>query len=139
MFIGIAEIIFGQAKVNVEVSADTIRPGEMVTITYTIENGEGNFDAPDLSELPVISGPNVSTSVIIQNGKKNSSQAYSYILRPQQQGEIIIPEGSYMEKGNTQTIEEVRIHVISEYSAQSDVKAQEQNQSSKLLREKKKF
>ncbi len=36
-----------QPSVKVEVSADTVDAGEVVEVTYTIENGEGHFEAPD--------------------------------------------------------------------------------------------
>jgi hypothetical protein len=63
-----------QPSIKVEVSADTIPVGEIVEVTYTIENGDGEFEAPDFNGLPVISGPNTSSSFVYQNGKMSSSQ-----------------------------------------------------------------
>jgi hypothetical protein len=71
-----------QPSIKVEVSADTIPVGEIVEVTYTIENGDGEFEAPDFNGLPVISGPNTSSSFVYQNGKMSSSQSYTYLFRP---------------------------------------------------------
>jgi hypothetical protein len=67
-----------QPSIKVEVSADTILVGETVDITYTIENGEGSFSMPDMTGLPVISGPNSSSSFMYANGKMSSSQSPSW-------------------------------------------------------------
>jgi hypothetical protein len=136
---GIAQIVFSQAAIKVEVSADTVSPGELVKVTYTIENGEGKFNAPEISGLPLVSGPNISSSFMIQNGQKSSSQSYTYVFMPDQEGDIIIPEASYQENGENQSIEPVRITVTSKPNSKPIQGVKEQSNSSKLIREKKKI
>jgi len=136
---GLVQVLFGQAVINVEVSADTVSPGETVKVIYSIENGEGRFQAPDVSGLPVISGPNISSSLMIQNGQKSSTQSYTYILMPEEEGDIIIPKALYHENGTDQTIEPIRITVSSKLVPDEVQDVKEQNHSSKLIREKKKF
>ena len=128
-------MIFGQTSIKVEVSADTVAPGQLVEVTYTIENGEGKFEGPDLTDLPLISGPNVSSSFMIRNGSKSSSQSYTYIFKPHKTEVIHVPQAFYHENGKTQTIEPVTITVVSTL----DDWVNEQRQSSKPIREKKKI
>jgi uncharacterized protein (DUF58 family) len=133
----IATLMFGQPTVKVEVSADTIKPGDLVEVTYTIENGEGRFEAPDFQNLPVVSGPNTSSSFMIQNGKKSSSQSYSYILRGQEEGKIIIPEAFFREGEHELKIDSVQIMVLANTNSIQEKKPD--TKSSKATREKKKF
>ncbi len=130
-------ILSGQATVKVEVSADTINPGDLVNVTYTLDNGEGRFEPPDMTNIPVVSGPNVSSSYMIQNGKKSSSQSYSYVLRGGEEGKIVIPGAYFRIKDHDQKIDPVEI-VVSSHSGQPVVK-QEETKSVKATREKKKF
>lgn len=132
-----AYVNYGQSTIKVDVSADTIQPGEIVEVKYTFENGEGQFKAPTLSGLPLSSGPNVSSSFMIMNGKKNSSQTYTYIFRPDREGIIILPESSYVENGNVQRIEPVEIFVSSSFDKLPSSNAT--TTTSKITREKKKF
>ena len=130
-------LVIGQATIKVEVSSDTVHVGEMVEVKYTFENGEGKFTSPDITGLPLISGPNVSSSFMIVNGKKSSSQSYTYIFRPNAEGEILIPASTYSENGKREDIESVVITVVSN-SINSPSKSTSAN-SSKITREKKKF
>jgi hypothetical protein len=126
-----------QASLKVEVSADTIRAGEFVEVTYTIENGEGRFVPPDLTGLPLISGPNTSSSFMISNGKRTSSQSFAYIFRPQESKSFTIPAARYIEKDKEMDMESVKIIVEDDASA-SVVK----NKSQPVMtatREKRKF
>ncbi|HUR32003.1 MAG TPA: BatD family protein [Saprospiraceae bacterium] len=128
-------MIYGQKSIKVEVSADTVVAGQLVEVTYTIENGEGKFDGPDLHDLPLMSGPNVSSSFMIQNGSKSSSQSYTYIFKPNKEEVIHVPQAFYHENGKTQTIEPITITVVSTL----DDWVNEQRQSLKPIREKKKI
>ncbi|MBK9984778.1 MAG: BatD family protein [Saprospiraceae bacterium] len=130
-------ILMAQPTVKVEVSADTINPGDLVEVTYTIENGEGRFEAPDLKNVPVVSGPNTSSSFMIANGKKSSSQSYSYILRPAEEGKILIPEAYFRDGENSLKIDPVEIVVLND-AHRLPVEPQI-NKSTKPTREKKKF
>ena len=130
-------LLASQANVKVEVSADTIIPGQFVEVTYTIENGEGQFEAPDFRDLPVISGPNTSSSFMIRNGQKSSSQSYTYILRGTEEGKIIIPEAYFREKDHDIKIDVVEI-VVSPFFTKSPG-IQPEVKSLKAKREKKKI
>ncbi|HZV68873.1 MAG TPA: BatD family protein [Saprospiraceae bacterium] len=126
-----------QPVVKVEVSADTINPGELVEVTYTIENGDGRFEAPELKNMPVVSGPNTSSSFMISNGKKSSSQSYSYILRAVEEGKIIIPEAAFQDGDRRLKIDPVEIIVL-KHSNRPSVPPPP-DKPTKPIREKKKF
>ena len=130
-------MLHSQPTVKVEVSADTVNPGQLVEVTYTIENGEGKFEAPDFSVLPVVSGPNTSSSFMIQNGKKSSSQSYSYILRPEEEGMLLIPEAYFREKGHELKIDPVQIVVLNHSTSPGGQK--QADKPVKATREKKKI
>jgi hypothetical protein len=130
---------WAQVGVKVEVSADTVAIGEVVEVTYTIENGDGKFKAPDFANLPVIGGPNTSSSYIYQNGQMSSSQSYAYLLRPEEEGILKIPGGTYMDKGQTVQIDSVQV-VVNRYGQKSTVKnSTSEAQPVKPSREKRKF
>ncbi|MEO5905298.1 MAG: BatD family protein [Saprospiraceae bacterium] len=130
---------YTQPIIKVEVSADTVTIGEFVEITYTIENGEGKFEAPDFTGLPVVSGPNTSSSYMIANGKKSSNQSYSYILRPMEEAILEIPAGLYVENEIKQPVNGLTIVVLPKDQMQSVPPGMQGKVSSKVNREKRKF
>ncbi len=131
---------FGQQPVvKVEVSSDTISIGEMVEVTYTIENGEGKINMPDMHNLPVISGPNSSSSFMYQNGKMSSNQSYSFTLMAMEAGTLTIPKATYQTGEEKLTINPVEVVVLSAPGAPSSSKSATQKSSSTTTREKRKF
>lgn len=72
-------------------SSDSILIGNWVELTYTLENLEGKFEAPTFTNLEIISGPNTSSSIQIINGDQSSTIRYSYLLKPTELGQLIIP------------------------------------------------
>ncbi|HJW29253.1 MAG TPA: BatD family protein, partial [Saprospiraceae bacterium] len=113
--------IHAQPSVKVEVSADTIPVGEIVEVTYTIENGQGSFIPPDFKDLPVVSGPSTSSSFVYADGKMTSSQSWSYMLRPEVEGKLKIPGAAYKEKSKTLDIDPVVI-IVNKYGQRSSAK-----------------
>src|SRR5687768_6047360 len=124
-------LIYGQATIKVEVSSDTVRVGELVEVKYTFENGEGQFTSPDLTGLLLISGPNVSSSFMIANGKKSSSQTYTYIFRPVEEGQILLPQATYTENEKTEIIGSVLITVVT--NTQSSPSKSTSTNTSKII------
>lgn len=102
-----------QPSVTVNVSADTVRPGEIIEVTYTVENGQGRLALPDMSGLPVVSGPNSSSSFIYQGGVTRSTQSYSFQLLAGEEGTIEIPATKYTDKDQVLDIRGVTITVSS--------------------------
>ena len=116
---------FGQQPVvKVEVSSDTISIGEMVEVTYTIENGEGKLNMPDMSKLPVVSGPNTSSSFMYQN---------------MEAGTLIIPAATYQTGEEKLNINPVEVVVLATPGTKSSSKSATEKPSSTTTREKRKF
>ena len=128
-----------QPLVKVEVSSDTIAAGEVVEVTYTIENAEGKFNMPDLADLPLVSGPNSSSSFMYQNGKTSSYQSYSFSLLPREEGILMIPKTTYVVDKNSITIEPVTIVVGKGSAKAASANVPVETPSSKTTREKRKF
>lgn len=131
--------LHGQPAIKVEVSSDTIGLGETVDVTYTIENGDGKFIMPDMKGLPVISGPNSSSSFIYQNGKMTSDQSYSFTLMATKEGKIIIPKTYYQSGSDRMTINPVEITVVQSHLPAGSGQSQPEETGVKGTREKRKF
>lgn len=128
-----------QPEVKVEVSSDTISIGEMVEVTYTIENGEGKLIMPDMSKLPVIRGPNSSSSFMYQNGKMSSNQSYSFTLLAMEPGTLVIPAATYQTGEDKLTINPVEVVVLAAPGTSGSSKSSTAKSSSTTTREKRKF
>jgi len=106
-----------QASVTVEVSADTVLPGSIVTVTYKVENGQGRITLPDMTGLPVVSGPNSSSSFLYQGGQMKSMQSYSYRLLAGEEGVLVVPATTYEDGEQVLAIRAVEITVSREARA----------------------
>jgi acetaldehyde dehydrogenase (acetylating) len=138
-FIMFAIAIYAQPMVKVDVSSDTVAIGETVEVTYTIENGEGKFIMPDMNELPVISGPNSSSSYMYQNGKMSSTQSYSFTLLAMEAGKLVVPGTTYQTGKDKVSIQPVEIIVLTEAGKPISPKKKSEETKSTPTREKKKF
>ena len=78
-------------SLTASVSSDSILIGNYIKLVYTVENIDGDFEAPQLRHLEILSGPNTSSSVQIINGDKTSKTSYSYYIKPTELGTITIP------------------------------------------------
>jgi hypothetical protein len=128
-----------QPVVKVEVSSDTISMGQTVQVTYTIENGEGSFVMPDMNDLPVISGPNSSSSFMYQNGKMSSNQSYSFTLLGMEPGKLVVPEAAYKTGDDILAINPVEIMIVDGDVQPVPSTKSKENTGSKTTREKRKF
>jgi len=128
-----------QPVVKVELSSDTIAAGKTVQVTYTIENGEGNFIMPDMNDLPLISGPNSSSSFMYQNGKMSSNQSYSFTLLGMEPGKLVVPEAAYKTGHEMLSINPVEIIVIDGDGPSVSPSKSKETTGSKTTREKRKF
>jgi len=98
-FMMISVLAFSQeeAKLTVEVSRDSILLGNYFEVKFKVENAAvENFEAPSFEGFTVVSGPNQSSSMMINNGAVTQSIAYSYYIEPQDIGYYFI-EPAYVE------------------------------------------
>jgi len=89
-----------ESGIITEITSDTIYLGNACELRYSVKNLEVQFEGPEFSEIRVISGPNVSTSMQFINGKMTSSHSYSYTLYPEEIGSYFI-EPAYFTSADT--------------------------------------
>ena len=73
---------------------DTVKLGETFTLEFKLENGNGEFNPPEISGLKIVGGPNFSSQYSMINGETNSSMSYSYYLQAEKEGEYYIGPAS---------------------------------------------
>ena len=100
------EVVFKQ-----ELSYDTLLMGNVLEIKYSIENANGDFQAPEFQGFTIISGPNVSSQFSMINGTITQSASYTYFLRPNVEGVITIESASLENGENLWTTEPIDIVV----------------------------
>jgi len=88
-------------SITASVSSDSILMGNYIKLIFTVENMDGKFEAPQLTNLDLISGPNTSNSVQIINGTKTSKTTYSYYVKPTELGTITIPPAYLVAEDNS--------------------------------------
>lgn len=98
-------------SLRVQSSFDTLYLGNTLSLTFTLENGDGEIDI-DLSNLPVVGGPQVSSSVQIINGDRSSSKSITYYLQPEESGVLFIPEAIVVASDVTLSTEAFTIMVL---------------------------
>jgi hypothetical protein len=135
----VAWSLTAQPVVKVEVSSDTVSVGSTVEVTYTIENGDGQFVLPDMDHLPLISGPNSSSSFMYQNGKMSSNQSYSFTLLAIEEGKLTIPETVYKSGKEEMKINPVVVVIVDEWDKAKPSKQKEEPSKPATTREKRKF
>ena len=101
-----------QSVFKVELSRDSVLIGNTFTLTYVLENIKGEFEAPDLTELNVLSGPNMSSSFQMINGDTKQSVSYSYIIKPLEEGEILIDQAFVVGEQETYESDFIRVNVF---------------------------
>ncbi|MEO7176372.1 MAG: BatD family protein [Saprospiraceae bacterium] len=79
-----------EATFTAELSRDTVLLGNAVRITFTLENTDGQFRAPDFKGMTQVSGVSQSSSYSMINGVTTQSMTYSYYLEPIKTGKIKI-------------------------------------------------
>ena len=101
------DIVFKQ-----QLSSDTVLLGNLIELKYTVENTQGDFQAPDLSAFMVVSGPNVASQFSMINGKVTQSASYSYFLKPASVGQFEINSARLENGENLWTTDPITINVL---------------------------
>ena len=96
---------------NATVSSDSVLLGNYIELRFKIENLEGEFEVPDLTEFMLLSGPNMSSSFQLLNGEMSSSKTYSYFIQPNELGEYFIGPAYLIEGEKTHETAPVKINV----------------------------
>jgi hypothetical protein len=96
-FLLCSSFIRSQNLYKCAISTDSLLLGNTLEIIYSVENGQVQFEGPDMKGLPLYAGPQISRSMSIINGKTSSVASYSYLLRPQAIGVLTIPPAYFIE------------------------------------------
>jgi hypothetical protein len=103
---------------NVEFTASApaeVAVGERFRLTYQVNTRPVSFNAPDFSNVRIVSGPNQSSSTSMQiiNNRTTVTESftYTYILEATQEGSLTIPAARITVEGNTHTSNPVTINV----------------------------
>lgn len=79
-------------RVEASVNRNPIMPGEQVTLTVTVANGQGEVNMPRIQGLTFLYGPSVGSSVMTVNGRRSAEYTYAWTFRADQDGVVNIPE-----------------------------------------------
>ena len=104
----------GEPLVSVTISHDTIAPGEVLEVTYKIENTKvKRFDTPDFGEgVDLVGGPSTSTSIVMTGGVTQQSTSYTYMIRTEDTGLHSLPKVRVETTAGTLTADQLVFRVV---------------------------
>ncbi len=114
IFFGVLSIC-GQNVQFTAVAPRVVRVGEQFRLTYTVNARPSSFNAPDIKDFYVLSGPNQSTSSSFQmiNGKTSQSItiSYTYYLQATSPGKFTIDPATVIvdKKEYTSNLSEIEV------------------------------
>ena len=97
---------------TLELSSDTVLMGNTISISYNIENLEGEFVAPDLEDFRIVAGPNVSSQYSSFNGRVTQRSSHTYYLMPKDIGISTIGEAKILTGMEEIGLDAIRITVL---------------------------
>jgi hypothetical protein len=90
LFFGIL-VAKSQSSITINISSDSVLMGEIIEVKYILDNIETEFQLPDLSDFTVVSGPSISQSMSIINGKKSQKAMYTLYIMMREEGTFYLP------------------------------------------------
>lgn len=99
--------------VTAEVDRNALTTDEFVTLSVSINTGNGPASEPALPSMDGfdIVGTSTSTQMSIINGAMSSEKVFHYTLRPRIAGELIIGPISITQNGQTHTTNPIKVNV----------------------------
>jgi BatD DUF11 like domain len=123
---------------NVSVTAEgpgVVEVGEQFVVTFSVNAKPSNFQAPDMKDFYVLSGPNQSTSSSFQfiNGKTSQSMTvtFTYYLQATKTGTFIIPPAVVTVDKKDYTSNSLSIEVVGSQN-QPKTEPKEENPSAQI-------
>ncbi len=114
------------AQVSFEASADAREAvlGSTVEVSFTLKNAEGDrFLPPKIDGFRIVGGPNVARGMSFVNGKKSSSQTWSFVLQAQREGAFEIGPASVVSGGKTLKTAPFSIKIVASSSSKNKNRA----------------
>ena len=109
--------LISDGEVDFRASApNEVAAGQQFRLTFSLNERPDDFQAPDLSDFRILSGPSQSSSSstqIINNQVTTTvSFSYSYVIQAREEGEYTIGPASVVVGGETHYTETITIQVI---------------------------
>ena len=102
-----------EATFTVSAQPDTLLIGNQLQVFFKLENGKSqDFTPPDFEGFTVVAGPNVSSSMVMNNGAVSQSITYSYFLDVKEVGVFFIPPAKIATKDGDLFTEPLEIVVL---------------------------
>ncbi len=114
-FCAFSASIFAQGNVRFEATSDArqIVLSGYFSVTFTIHNAKGtDFQPPNFNDFTVLSGPSLSSSFRLYNGRRNESKGFSYQLQPKKVGKFTIQPASIKVNGKILRTNPLQIEVV---------------------------
>ncbi|MDP5077851.1 MAG: BatD family protein [Nonlabens sp.] len=105
--------LFTQAQVSFtsNLSRDEIGKNENLRVEFKMNVNGDNFTPPDFKDFTVVGGPSTSISQQWINGRGSMSKSFTYFLRPNRMGKIVIGQASMQYDGQYYTTDAVSVNV----------------------------
>ncbi len=105
--------IAAQTSFTAKTDGSQVLEGRTVTVTFTASNAKmQNFKPPDFKPFTIVAGPATSTSVTINNGRRQSSETRTYTLLAEKVGTYTIGSGSMTLNGKTVKTKPLKVTVV---------------------------
>ena len=109
----LASTATGQVSFTASTDARQVLQNGVFTVKFTLQNADGrDFQAPAFEGFEVISGPSMSMSTTIVNGRRSQARAYAYTLLASDIGKFVIPAARIRVGSQIMTTESVEIEVV---------------------------
>jgi hypothetical protein len=106
-------ILAQKAELKVKVSKNKLGLNQRLRIEFSVnKQGADNFTPPDFKGFRIIQGPSQSVSQSWINGKVSFSQSYTYIIKPERRGELIISPANIKYIGSNLNSKMMKIIVL---------------------------
>lgn len=134
LFFLLSNLIFSQ-ELTISVSNNPVVQGEKFRVVFTIDANGQDFKAPNFSGFKLISGPSMSSSTQIINGRYSQSQSWTYILEAPKTGAFFIGPASIKVDGKSVNSQRIKIDVVEPSQAEKERRKQEQDTETQLKNE----
>jgi len=94
------------------VSKNPVANGEQFQLTFTVNANGNNFQAPNLGDFHILSGPNQSSSMQFINGAMSQTISLSYYLQAKSEGTFTIGAASIICAGKKITSPPLTLKVV---------------------------
>ena len=106
-------ILAQKAELKVKVSKNKLGLNQRLRIEFSVNKQRADtFTPPDFKGFRIIQGPSQSVSQSWINGKVSFSQSYTYIIKPERKGELIISPANIKYRGSNLNSKMMKIIVL---------------------------